>query len=64
MTESIMKTRSLQDLLAERRANVQEMRRETDKTARAMLQFHIDQIDREIYSRHNDQTANALIMGA
>lgn len=43
--------RTAQDLLAERRANVQEQRRETDKTARAMLQFRIDQIDRELHEQ-------------
>lgn len=43
--------RSLQDLLAERRANVLEQSREADATARAMLQFHIDEIDREIAQR-------------
>jgi hypothetical protein len=40
--------RTIQDLLAERRANVQEMRHERDKTARQLLQFHIDCIDRQI----------------
>lgn len=44
--------RTLQDLLAERRALVDELRRESDKTARAMLQFAIDQIDRERNERN------------
>ncbi len=43
--------RSLQDLLAERRANVIEMARERDPVARAMLQYHIDEIDRAIAAR-------------
>lgn len=43
--------RTAQDLLAERRANVLEQSREKDPTARAMLQFHIDQIDRELHAR-------------
>jgi hypothetical protein len=43
-----MRKRSLQDLLAERRANVLEMSRERDAIARAMLQAHINEIDREI----------------
>lgn len=37
----------LLDLLAERRANVQEARRETDPTAKAMLLAHVDTIDAE-----------------
>lgn len=37
--------RTAQDLLAERRALVQEQRRERDATARAMLQFEINSID-------------------
>jgi hypothetical protein len=41
-------SRSAQDLLAERRANVNEMRRERDVVARAMLQAHIDDLDRQI----------------
>lgn len=46
-----MKDRTAQDLLAERRANVQELRRERDPMARALLQFHIDEIDRTLASR-------------
>ncbi len=41
-------TRTAQDILAERRSVVQEQRRETDKTARAILQFQIDELDREL----------------
>ncbi len=44
--------RSLQELLAERRANVQEQRRETDPIAIGLLQYHIDEIDREIARRN------------
>jgi hypothetical protein len=44
----MMNRRPLHDLLAERRANVIEMSRETDAIARAMLQAHINEIDREI----------------
>ena len=42
---------NLQSLLAERRATVLEQARETNKTARALLQFRIDQIDRELHER-------------
>lgn len=42
---------SLQALLAERRANVMEMSRSRDATARAVLKFHVDEIDREIARR-------------
>jgi hypothetical protein len=44
-------TRTAQDILAERRATVFELARETDPTARAMLQFAIDQLDRELAER-------------
>ncbi len=44
-------TRTAQDLLAERRATVNELRREKDPTARAMLQFAIDDIDRQLHQR-------------
>lgn len=40
--------RTTSDLLTERRANVQEMRRETDQDAIDMLQYHIESIDHEI----------------
>jgi hypothetical protein len=43
--------RSAQDLCAERRCLVLEQSRETDATARAMLQFEIDQIDDELATR-------------
>ncbi len=46
-----MKNRTAQDLLAERRANIQEARRERDKTARAMLMFHVSTIDAELARR-------------
>lgn len=45
-------TRSIQDLLAERRCNVIEQSREGDPMARAMLQHHIDEIDTEIARRN------------
>ena len=41
-------TRSAQDILAERRSVVQEQRRERDKTAVAILQYQIDQLDAEL----------------
>lgn len=41
-------TRSAQDILAERRSVIREQRRETDKTAIAILQFQIDELDREL----------------
>lgn len=40
--------RTAQDILAERRSVVQEQRRETDVTARAILQYQIDSLDREL----------------
>lgn len=43
--------RTAQDLLADRRANVEELRRETDKSARAMLSFYIGEIDAELARR-------------
>lgn len=46
-----MNVRSLQDLLAERRLLVQEQRYERDRCARGVLQFQIDQIDRELAER-------------
>lgn len=44
-------TRTAQEILAERRSFVQEQRRETDKTARAVLQYQIDELDRELNAR-------------
>ena len=46
-----MQDRTAQDLLAERRANIQEMRRETDKMAIAMLSAHVAVIDAELERR-------------
>jgi len=46
-----MKNRSYQDLLAERRANVQEIRREKDATAVLCLWAHVAEIDAEIERR-------------
>lgn len=43
--------RTAQDLLAERRDNVIERSRETDKMARALLQYHVDSIDAELARR-------------
>lgn len=43
--------RSLQDLLAERRANVLEAARERDRIAKVMLEYHVADIDREIALR-------------
>lgn len=43
--------RTAQDLLAERRTTVLELARERDSIARQMLQFSIDQIDRELHER-------------
>lgn len=45
-------TRSLQDMLAERRSVVQEQRGESDKTARTILQYQIDELDRAIERMH------------
>jgi hypothetical protein len=43
--------RTLQDLLAERRASVLEMYRERDASARAMVRYHILALDAEIVDR-------------
>ena len=48
--------RTAQDLLAERRANVQESRHETDAMARAMLDAHVAEIDRELQRRREVQS--------
>lgn len=40
--------RTAQDILAERRSVVQEQRRESDRIARAILQYQLDQLDREL----------------
>ncbi len=45
-----MENRTAQDLLAERRANIQELRGEKDPAARAMLQAHIGVLDRRLES--------------
>lgn len=50
-------SRSLRSLLDERRANVLELRGEKDKTARKMLEAHIDGIDREIAARRETAVA-------
>lgn len=49
-----MKPRTIQDLLAERRANINEMRREHDTTARVMLRANIDQLTAEIERRREE----------
>lgn len=46
-----MMTRTAQDLLAERRANVLESMRETDDMAKAMLLAHVETIDVELSAR-------------
>lgn len=46
-----MQERTAQDLLAERRYNVQEARHETDATAIAMLNAHVSIIDVELARR-------------
>lgn len=43
--------RTTHDLISERGALVHEQRFERDATARAVLQFQIDEIDREVASR-------------
>ena len=48
-----MTTRTTQDLLAERRANVLESMRESDATAQAMLLAHVETIDAELAARRN-----------
>lgn len=50
--------RTTQDLLAERRSLVQEQRFERDEIARELLQFSIDQIDRELHERMNQERAS------
>lgn len=44
-----------QALLSERRMCVLEQSRETDKIVRQMLQFRIDEIDRELHERSERQ---------
>jgi len=46
-----MTTRTAQDLLAERRYNVQEARRSSDPMAQAMLLAHVAMIDAELSRR-------------
>lgn len=46
-----MKSRSLVDLITERRANVVEQMHSRDPMTIAMLQAHIDEIDRELAAR-------------
>lgn len=46
-----LRVASLQDLLAERRENVQEARRETDAVAQEMLGWHVAAIDAELERR-------------
>lgn len=40
--------KAAQEILAERRSVVQEQRHETDPIARAILQYQIDELDREL----------------
>ena len=40
--------RTAQDILAERRSVIREQMRERDATARAILQYQIDTLDREL----------------
>ena len=51
VSPTTMETRTTQDLLAERRANVLESMRETDAMAQAMLLAHVDTIDAELARR-------------
>ena len=51
-----MRERTDQDLLAERLSTLREMTGERDKTARAMLQFAIDEIDIELRRRRPQMT--------
>lgn len=41
-------TRTVTTILAERRSVIQEQRHERDATARAILQFQIDELSREL----------------
>ncbi len=45
--------RDTQDLLAERRDNVQELRREKNVIARACIETHIDMLDAELARRRD-----------
>lgn len=47
--------RTLQDLLAERRANVLEAARERDPIVKELLRFHIDSIDRQIAAMRTEK---------
>lgn len=53
--------RTAQDLLAERRANVLERERETCPTARAMLEYHIGEIDDELRRRDPRGSASEVL---
>ena len=46
-----MRSRTSQDLLAERRATIRELSGETDATVRGVLQYAIDEIDIELRRR-------------
>jgi hypothetical protein len=43
--------RTLQDLLAERRATIAEQSRERDPAVKALCQYTINEIDREVHAR-------------
>jgi hypothetical protein len=43
-----MQKRSNEEILAERRENALELHRERDPIARALLEFHISSLDREL----------------
>lgn len=49
-----MERRTSQDLLVERRANVQEARRTSDRWARKMLLAHVATIDDELKRRQKE----------
>lgn len=56
-----MKNRTEQDLLAERRSNMQEFRRERDPIARATLAAHVALIDAELQERDEEAAEAAKL---
>jgi len=58
-----MTNRTTRDLLAERRENIREARRETDDVAIAMLWAHVADIDHELASRRQRVRAPGIPAG-
>lgn len=50
--------RTAQVILAERRANINELRRENDPTARAMLRAHINMLTNELEALRSEMAVS------